>query len=107
MQIALQGLSADEQSKMERILAGMAEKDANFGLLESSCFSEDMTTAGFSALDLWKSYEHPFYDGISPKDAKFTKPILDSYHAIVSLLLFILCCLAKKYRSAHLCFWLG
>ncbi len=84
MQIALQGLSTEEQSKMEQILSWMPEKDANFSLLESACFSEDMTASGFTALDLWKSYERPFYDGIEPKDAKFMKPVLDSYHAIVS-----------------------
>ena len=85
MQIALKDLTADETSKLERILGGMTEKDASGHLLEAACFSEDMTASGFTALELWKSYETPFYDGISEKDAHFHKPLMDSLFAIVRL----------------------
>ena len=83
MQIALRELTADEKGKMERILGGMNEHDANFTILEAACFHEDMTASGFTGLDSWKSYETPYYEGISEKDATYTKPHMDTLYAIV------------------------
>ncbi len=83
MQIALKELGDEEKGKITRLLDGMTSKDAKFSMLEAACFHEDMTASGFTAFELWKSYETPFYDGISEHEAHFTKPLMDSYFAIV------------------------
>ena len=87
MQIAMKELTSDERTKVETILGWMTSKDAQFSVLESACFHEDMTASGFTAFDLWKSYETPFYQDISEQDAKFSIPLMDSLAGIVTILL--------------------
>jgi len=83
MQIALKELTDAEKTKMQQILDGITSKDGKFSMLESACFHEDMTAGGWTSFELFKSYEFPFYDGISHHEAHWTKPLLDSYFAIV------------------------
>ena len=81
MQIALKEFTADERKKIDTLLAGVREHDANFSTVEAGCFSEDMTAAGFTALEDWKDFEIPFYDGVTP--TPITKRLMDSRFAIV------------------------
>ena len=76
-------LTTSEKEKLNTILGGMTSGVSKFNIMESSCFHDDLTDTGFTALNLWKSYETPFYDGIEKKDSNFTPPYLDSYHGIV------------------------
>lgn len=89
MKIALTEMSNDERTKLETILTGLSSGIGKQRTIEAACFQEDMGDAGFTALDLWKSYETPFYDGITKEAASYQPHNMNASHGIVSVFAYL------------------
>eukprot|EP00826_Nyctotherus_ovalis_P003423 TRINITY_DN10697_c0_g5_i1.p1 TRINITY_DN10697_c0_g5~~TRINITY_DN10697_c0_g5_i1.p1 ORF type:complete len:291 (+),score=8.49 TRINITY_DN10697_c0_g5_i1:157-1029(+) len=85
MKIAMSELNEKEVAFLTTVLQGMNSGLEKFKPVEAACYQEDMEAAAFTAFRLWKSYEMPFYDGISSEKSKFVRPVMDSAKGIVCL----------------------
>lgn len=85
MKVAMSELSEREISVLASVVQGMSSGLEKFKLVEAACYQEDMEAAAFTAFALWKSYEMPFYDGISSEKSKFVRPVMDAAKGIVNL----------------------